>query len=323
MNTSRVQRIVKLLTALHSGSALSVDDLSRELDVTRRTIFRDLSILENAGVPFQYDRTAKRYRIRQDYFVPPISFSLQECLAMLFMSRKMLQTDLAPDFPAAVRAAVKLESALPHDLREHCLGIVDKMDLTMPPMSSADGHRDHFEKLQLATVQQRKVQINYEPPDKPAFEDRLHPLHLAFINRGWYVISHSEREQAVRTFKIERMAECRLLEEHFVVDEPFSLAEYYGDAWQMIRGDQRHHVKLKFTRQVATNVEEVLWHRTQQTLRCADDSLIFEVDVDGINELSWWILGYGDQVEVLEPPELRELIGERAGRMCGIYAGSA
>ena len=323
MNTSRVQRIVKLLTALHSGSALSVDDLSRELDVTRRTIFRDLSILENAGVPFQYDRTAKRYRIRQDYFVPPISFSLQECLAMLFMSRKMLQTDLAPDFPAAVRAAIKLESALPHDLREHCLGIVDKMDLAMPPLSSTDGHRDHFERLQLATMQQRKVQISYEPPDKPAFEDRLHPLHLAFISRGWYVIGYSESEQAVRTFKIERMAECRLLEEHFVVDEPFSLAEYYGDAWQMIRGDQRHHVKLKFTPQVASNVEEVLWHRTQQTTRCADDSLIFEVDVEGISELSWWILGYGDQVEVLEPPELRELIGQRAGRMCDIYASSA
>ena len=45
--------------------------------------------------------------------------------------------------------------------------------------------------------------------------------------------------------------------------------------------------------------------------------------MDGINELSWWILGYGDQVEVLEPPELRELIGKRADRMCGIYAGSA
>ena len=189
MNSSRVQRILKLLTALHSGSALSVEDLSHELGVTRRTVFRDLSILEKAGVPFQYDRTEKRYRIRQDYFVPPISFSLQECLAMMFMSRKMLQSDLAPDYPAAARAAIKLESALPHDLREHCQGIVDKMDLTMPPLSSPDGHRDHFEMLQLATVQQRKVLINYEPPDKPAFEDRLHPLHLAFINRGWYVIS--------------------------------------------------------------------------------------------------------------------------------------
>ena len=137
------------------------------------------------------------------------------------------------------------------------------------------------------------------------------------------MIGHSEGAQAVRTFKIERMAQCRLLEEHFVVDEPFSLAEYFGNAWQMIRGDERSHVKLKFTPKVASNVEEVLWHRTQQTTRCDDDSLIFEVDVDGINELSWWILGYGDQVEVLEPPELRELIGKRADRMCGIYAGSA
>jgi len=281
-----------------------------------------VSQIHHNSVSFQYDRDEKRYKIRQDYFIPPISFNLEECLALMFVTQKMLRPDLAPDFTAASRAVIKLESALPHDLREHCQGIVDKMDLTMSPLSSSDGQRDHFEMLQRATVQQRKVVIKYEPPDKPAIDDRLHPLHLAFINRGWYVIGHSERDRAVRTFKIERLAECRPLEEYFVVDEPFSLAEYFGNAWQMIRGDERNHVKLKFTPKVATNVEEVLWHRTQQTTRCDDDSLIFEVDVDGINELSWWILGYGDQVEVLEPPELRALISQRAGRMCGIYADS-
>ena len=133
MNTSRVQRILKLLTALHSGGALSVDDLSGEMDVTRRTIFRDLSVLEKAGVPFQYDRVEKRYKIRQDYFIPPISFSLEECLALMFITQKMLRPDLAPDFTAAARAVIKLESALPHDLRAHCQGIVDEMDLSMPP----------------------------------------------------------------------------------------------------------------------------------------------------------------------------------------------
>ena len=58
VNTTRVRRILKLLTALHSGKALSVDDLAQELDVTRRTVFRDLSVLERSGVPFRRGRAA-------------------------------------------------------------------------------------------------------------------------------------------------------------------------------------------------------------------------------------------------------------------------
>jgi len=50
-----------------------------------------------------------------------------------------------------------------------------------------------------------------------------------------------------------------------------------------------------------------------------DGSLIFEVEVDGLNEISWWVLGYGDQAQVLEPPELRDLIAEHARRMLSYY----
>ena len=109
MNTSRVRRILKLLTALHSGRALSVDDLAQELGVTRRTVFRDLSVMERSGVPFQFDRQQKRYRIRQDFFIPPISFSLAECLAMMFLGQKVVSEELSPDFSAAMLATIKLE----------------------------------------------------------------------------------------------------------------------------------------------------------------------------------------------------------------------
>jgi len=73
---------------------------------------------------------------------------------------------------------------------------------------------------------------------------------------------------------------------------------------------------------VAANVDEVAWHRTQRTHFEKDGALLFEVDVDGIHEISWWIPGYGDQAEVLEPPELRELIVGHAERMCAYYRGN-
>jgi proteasome accessory factor B len=78
-------------------------------------------------------------------------------------------------------------------------------------------------------------------------------------------------------------------------------------------------VLIRFSKLVAQNVAEVVWHKTQQTAARDDGTLDFRVTVSGINEISWWILGYGDEAEVLEPPALRRLVAERAARMAQRY----
>jgi len=78
-------------------------------------------------------------------------------------------------------------------------------------------------------------------------------------------------------------------------------------------------VVVRFSKLVAQNVAEVHWHKTQRVALRDDGSADFHVTVSGLNEISWWILGYGDQAEVIEPPELRQLIAERAKRMAEKY----
>jgi proteasome accessory factor B len=78
-------------------------------------------------------------------------------------------------------------------------------------------------------------------------------------------------------------------------------------------------VLVRFGRQVAQNVAEVSWHKTQQMQFNEDGTLDFRVTVSGLNEISWWILGYGDQAEVIEPPELRKIIADRVKRMAEVY----
>ncbi|MBL8826153.1 MAG: WYL domain-containing protein, partial [Planctomycetaceae bacterium] len=63
-----------------------------------------------------------------------------------------------------------------------------------------------------------------------------------------------------------------------------------------------------------------MWHKTQRVEFQPDGSCLFRVTVSGLTEISWWILGYGDQAVVLEPPELRELVGGRAQRLAEKYA---
>jgi hypothetical protein len=79
-------------------------------------------------------------------------------------------------------------------------------------------------------------------------------------------------------------------------------------------------VVVRFSRKVAQNVAEVAWHKTQRLEFRADGSLDFHVTVSGLGEISWWILGYGDQAEVVQPPELRRIVAGHAARMIEKYA---
>ncbi|MCP4590138.1 MAG: WYL domain-containing protein, partial [bacterium] len=166
----------------------------------------------------------------------------------------------------------------------------------------------------------RCVSITYDSYlDDKRIQVALRPYRLLFIRRGWYVIGYAEQFEMVRTFKLERIERIREEDRHFTPDSDFTLDAYFGNAWQMIRGELRHHVRIKFLPKVAGNVEEVVWHKTQTTQRLDDGSLIFEVHVDGLNEISWWVLGYGDQAVVLDPPELCELVIGHARRMLDHY----
>ncbi len=123
----------------------------------------------------------------------------------------------------------------------------------------------------------------------------------------------------VRTFKIERINRLENTNTRFRPPKHFDLQSYLGNAWNMVRGDGRFHVEIHFSNMVAGNVEEVMWHKTQRTRRKSDGALVFEVDVDGIDEIAWWILGYGDQAVVTEPEALRKLIASHAVQLAQYY----
>jgi proteasome accessory factor B len=83
----------------------------------------------------------------------------------------------------------------------------------------------------------------------------------------------------------------------------------------MIPEGKIYNIKLRFLPMVANNVAEVQWHSTQKVTHNRDGSATIEFRVDGLREIAWWILGYGDQVQVLAPKALRNKVLETAKNM--------
>ena len=134
-----------------------------------------------------------------------------------------------------------------------------------------------------------------------------------------YLIAHSRRHGEVRTFKLGRIRRLAVLAKTFDRPRGIDLDEYFGDAWSMIPEGRLYDVHLHFEPMVAGNVAEVQWHRTQRVEWNDDGSIEFHVRVDGLGEITWWILGYGEQVEVVAPAELRHRVAGVIGTVLEKY----
>ena len=121
-------------------------------------------------------------------------------------------------------------------------------------------------------------------------------------------------------FHIGRIEEIQVTDERFENPKSFSLERFLGNAWSLIpEPGPDSEVKIRFSPLVAQNVSEVRWHKTQQITKNEDGSIVFRVCVSGLNEISWWILGYGKEAEVLKPPELRDIMRKHINEMNRIY----
>jgi predicted DNA-binding transcriptional regulator YafY len=190
----------------------------------------------------------------------------------------------------------------------------------MEPKHSLPDAQEHYHRVLEAIGKRRKIRLNYNSVfDGDEICTLVSPYQMLFHKHTWYVIGRSSVHKEVRTFHVGRILASTLTEDAYEIPPRFSLKKYFGNAWQMIREEVEVEVVVQFNPLVARNVSEVLWHPTQRLVWNPDGSLNFHATVAGIREISWWVLGYGDQAEVLAPRSLRELIIAHIQQMVSMY----
>ena len=319
MKRSRINRVIEILTTLQAGESYTVSDLSERFGTSRRTIFRDLKELQAIGVPYHYDIKTGGYTIEPEFFLPPADLNLREALSLLLLAHKVCDQIQLPFKRSALLAALKIENNLPAEIKQYCKTALRNISTGVNTRSTVRQNAQFdrvFAQLQEAIAKKRKVNICYYPFfESGVVKTELCPYRLFYNNQKWHVLGRSSLHNNVRTFELNCIKELTTIEECFLVDEDFDVSDYLGRAWSMVPEGRIYHVKLHFLPKVANNIVEVKWHSTQKVTRNDDGSAIVEFRVDGLNEITWWILGYGDQVQVLAPKALRERVLQVAKNM--------
>ena len=316
MKRSRVSRILQIVTALQSGQNVRVDNLAKIHNLSRRTIFRDLKELKETGVPYSYDAKAGAYSIDPSFFLPPTNLNSKEAMGLFLITYKLRNYITMPFKKAALLAAMKLENNLPVKMRDYCNNALRNIFIRPGPQVKIDSLDQTFAQLLKAILEKRIVSIRYYlPRERNSVLFDLSPYHLLYSNPTWYVIGKSSFHRKVRPFKLSRIKVADILDECFITDKEFDIHEFLGRAWSIVPEGRLYHVKLRFLPEVAYDVAKVQWHNTQKVTFKDDGSAIIEFRVDGLDEVTWWILSYGDKVEVLAPRILRQKIIEISQEM--------
>ncbi len=320
-SVGKIRRLLHILEYLQSGRRYHTGELSSFVGVSKRTIFRDLKVLQESGVQLLYDETEQGYWIPPSTFLPPTDLTVDETLSLLMLGEKLGDPKLGVPFLESARDAVlKLLSNLPASLRSHLSSISEHVQIALDSKHPLSDSREHYQRILESIEKRRKVRLKYHSLlDQKQISTLVSPYQLFFQKRSWYVIGRSSLHKEVRTFHVGRIEESTLTADKYDIPPRFTLKKHFGNAWKMIREQPEVEVVVRFKPLVAKNVSEVLWHATQRVVWNPDGTLDFHANVEGIREISWWILGYGNQAEVLEPKSLRELMASHVRQMGVMY----
>ncbi len=320
-NIKRITRLLNLVSELQSGKEMNADSLAEACNVSRRTVFRDIESLKSAGVPIDYNGSNKHYRLDSTHYLPPTNFTLKEALALILLIERATPIGPGSFAQAAREAANKIELTLPIADREKLRQLISTITVQPPPTNPLDTQSQAYDVFFQASLCHQAVRMRYGcQTDYEDIETEIEPYHMAFQQRSWFVVGFSSLHDEVRNFNLSRVLEAQLLEREFKIPSTFNIEKHFGNAWGMIKGDGPDQmVRLRFSPLVAKNVSEVVWHPKQKFEFNEDGSLEYQVKVSGLREIVWWIMGYGDQVEVIGPAKLRKEVAIRYQSAAKLY----
>jgi predicted DNA-binding transcriptional regulator YafY len=308
----RNQEVIRQWKVLHalesSRHGVTIDALADDVDVTTRTIRRDLAALQEAGFPL-YDEHDEdgRARWRLDGHVLKgleTGFTLAE-LCALYLSRNMLEAVAGTPFQRDLTLAfARLEKMLSPRMRQFLDRLPHVLAAKPGPRARGAGSSPAIvERLLEATLHYRVARMKYHSVSSARVKDYLiHPYRLAFAQGGLYLLAYVPEYKDVRTFAVDRIASVSLEKQTFTPSRAIP-DDVFGNSLGVNTGPPSH-VEIAFDKRVTPYVRARVWHPSQTLRESADGGVVLTLEVCNDLALRSWILGWGASARVLAPAAL-------------------
>ena len=217
----RADRLFQITQLLRNRKTITAKQLAERLEVSERTIYRDIQDLSLSGVPVEGE-AGVGYMLRHTLDVPPIMFNAEEIEALL-LGVNMLKTwsdnQLAK---SALSALDKIEAVLPNELKQN----LQKQKLFSPNFAIEEHHRRNFETLRQAVNSQHVVEVEYQAKNGQLSSRKLEPLGLYYWGKVWTLVAWCHLREAFRVFRVDLILSITYRQIPFLTKHGQSLEDY-------------------------------------------------------------------------------------------------
>ncbi|HAV78388.1 MAG TPA: hypothetical protein DCX53_13655 [Anaerolineae bacterium] len=302
---NRIDRLFAILLNLQHKRRLRAQDLAGQFEVSKRTIYRDMSALNQMGVPIAA-MPGEGFELVEGYYIPPLMFTENEAVAMILGSRLLSQQAAGSLTQGAESALAKISVALPELVRARAKALTNIISFITPNLKF-DLDDPQLIIIQRAIQEKRVIHIRYHGYQKDMITERDVEPHQLFYSDGiWYLEGYCRLRKDIREFRLSRIEKMTALTETFFKKRAGKAGE-----------QKRIEIRVRFSKNIVRWVRE-RQHYGFQREENLPDGVVMTYDLHDVSEITAWILGWGDKAEVLSPDILRKNLHETAQKLANL-----
>jgi len=318
---TRWRHVLLIDQQIRSGKAPNCRQLASELEVSRRTILRDIDFLRyDLGGPVEYDASRRGYIYTEpNWDMPGIRITEGELFALM-VAEKALEA----------YAGTPWVNRLQQVFNRMIAGLPDRIEI--PPQELL--HRISFDSnapaivdpsvleiLGKAVQDNRTLRMTYRALDREREKTyTIDPYVLRQARGAWYLAARDHRSGRVPMFNLSRIRKIETTEQFFDYElSEFDSKEYFSKTFGAYETSQSCDVVIEFSGWAAQLVSERRWHESQKLKDLPGGRLRFEIVVSHLNDIWPWVLSWGGEAKVIKPKELVEIVNRQAAATVRLY----
>jgi predicted DNA-binding transcriptional regulator YafY len=316
---NRIDRISAILIHLQTKKIVKASEISNRFNISLRTVYRDMKAIEEAGVPIGSE-AGKGYYIVDGYHLPPIMFSKEEATSMLIGEKIINNVADEETIRNYGSAMYKIKAALPENDKEFLENLSPRIEILHYKTKKDEGDIQHQQSVvQQAIVQQMMLKIDYESQSKKELvEGRyVEPIGLCYYGFTWHLIGFCKLRKDYRDFRLDRIKKVGLTDVPFDPQKRNTIKEYLRTV-----ASKRNllqiviHCKNDFLKYIEGTMQ-YYGYVGREKISDKETALVFMND--SLEYVGHWLLTCTNNIKIVEPAELKELVIQLAKKLHNHY----
>ena len=307
--------MLRIHQALQAGGFPNASKLAREVEVSTKTIHRDVEFMrDRLNLPIEYDAGRNGYHYTGEVSGFPTMQITEGEIFALVVAEKALQQYRGTSFEKPLLSAIKkMEQALPDTIS---LNLAD-IEQTISFRTRAEPilNLEIFDVLARAVAQRQQLELHYRKPGHATEKRLVDAYHLANINGEWFLFAFDHARKDLRTFAPARIQSAQPTGKTFERSQKFSLEKRLRDSFGVHAGEGKFEVVIRFAPRAADYIREKKWHASQTLRDLKDGGVELRMKLSSLAEVERWVLSWGGEAKVLKPKELAETVRNAAKKI--------